>query len=180
MLTGRLDLRPPTSYDDELAELHGIYSDPATWTHYPSARFADPERTRKLLDAWRRDWSEQGLGPWLVRLRGSERVIGNAGVSLRHNAFWNLGYRFAPELHGRGYATEACLPALGEAARVRPDLPVVAYLLEHNHASARLAERLGLDLVHRGPDAGNPDADAVRLVYADRDLDAQTLAATMR
>jgi hypothetical protein len=48
---------------------------------------------------------------------------------------------------------------------------VIAYLLEHNRESRGRAERTGLQLVWRGPDAGNPDPDAVRLVYADRPLD---------
>jgi RimJ/RimL family protein N-acetyltransferase len=53
---------------------------------------------------------------------------------------------------------------------------VVAYLLEHNHASRRTAERSGLQLRWRGPDAGNPDPDAVRLVHADREVPADLLA----
>lgn len=45
-----------------------------------------------------------------------------------------------------------------------PDLPVVAYLLEHNKASERVAQKLRMQLVHRGPDASNPDPAAIRLV----------------
>jgi hypothetical protein len=55
------------------------------------------------------------------------------------------------------------------------DRPVIAYLLEHNRESRGRAERSGLEFVWRGPDAGNPDPDAVRLVYADRPLDADLL-----
>jgi hypothetical protein len=64
-----------------------------------------------------------------------------------------------------------------ESARtVVPERPVVAVLLEHNERSRGRAERAGLRLFWRGPDAGNPDPAAVRLVYADRDLDADLLA----
>jgi len=52
----------------------------------------------------------------------------------------------------------------------------MAYLLEHNRESRGRAERSGLELVWRGPDAGNPDPDAVRLVYADRPVDGDLLA----
>jgi hypothetical protein len=52
----------------------------------------------------------------------------------------------------------------------------VAYLLEHNERSRGRAEKAGLSLVWRGPDAGNPDPAAVRLVFADRDLDDALLA----
>ena len=61
------------------------------------------------------------------------------------------------------------------AHAVDPERPVVAYLLEHNVESRGRAERAGLSLVWRGPDAGNPDPDAVRLVYADRPLDDDLL-----
>jgi hypothetical protein len=62
------------------------------------------------------------------------------------------------------------------AHTVDPDRPVVAYLLEHNVQSRGRAERAGLSLVWRGPDTGNPDPDAVRLVYADRPLPDDVLA----
>jgi len=67
--------------------------------------------------------------------------------------------------------------ALAAAGQVAPELPVVAYLLEHNTGSRRTAERAGLQLVWRGPDVGNPDPLAVRLVYVDRPVSAGVLAA---
>lgn len=92
----------------------------------------------------------------------------------------NLGYRFAPEAQRRGLATELARTALATARDTRPELPVVAYLLEHNRASAAVTEKVGLTLRHRGPDAGNPDPSAVRLVFADRALSEEELGATMR
>jgi hypothetical protein len=65
--------------------------------------------------------------------------------------------------------------ALDAAHAVAPDRPVIAYLLEHNVESRGRAEKAGLTLVWRGPDAGNPDPDAVRLVYADRPVEGQLL-----
>ena len=65
--------------------------------------------------------------------------------------------------------------AIDAAHAVAPDRPVVAYLLEHNVESRGRAERSGLSLVWRGPDAGNPDPDAVRLVYADRPIERDLL-----
>ena len=65
--------------------------------------------------------------------------------------------------------------ALDAAHTVVPDRPVIAYLLEHNAESKGRAERSGLTLLRRGPDAGNPDSAAVRLVYADRPLPGELL-----
>ena len=76
-------------------------------------------------------------------------------------------------------ATAVSRDAIAAAGAVDPALPVVAYLLEANAASAVVARRLGLELVHRAPDAGNPDPTAVRLVFADRDLTAAQLEATL-
>lgn len=84
-----------------------------------------------------------------------------------------------PELHRLNadprYVTELAAAGIAAARAVRPDLPITAYLLEHNLASKAVAERLGLRLVWRGPDAGNPDPRAVRLVYADRDIEPERL-----
>lgn len=91
----------------------------------------------------------------------------------RPGGTWNLYYRVAAEHHGHGYATEVARAGVDAAARQAPDEPVVAYLLEHNEASRRTAERVGLSLVWRGPDREVPDG--IRLVLADRPLDETTL-----
>lgn len=56
---------------------------------------------------------------------------------------------------------------------------MVAYLLEHNHASRRLAKKVGLELRLRGLDAGHPDPATIRLVLADRPLDPGQQEAVM-
>ena len=63
---------------------------------------------------------------------------------------------------------------------VMPEVPVIAFLVEHNRPSAAVAEKAGLSLVHRAPDAGNPDPAVMRLVYADRPLSAVQLATALR
>ncbi len=177
VLTDRLDLRRPTA--DDLDELFAIASDPRVWQHFPSGRHACPAQTRSLLERWTASWDAAGLGAWAVRLRGDERVIGYGGCSLVGDVVWNLGYRIAAEQHGRGYATELAREAVRQAQIVRPQTPVVAYLLEHNTASARVAVKLGFELAWRGPDAGNPDETAIRLVYADRPLSREQLGAVL-
>jgi RimJ/RimL family protein N-acetyltransferase len=89
--------------------------------------------------------------------------------------WWNLYYRLTPAAWGRGLAAELVDAALQAVRAVDPDRPVVAYLLEHNAESRGRAERSRLELVWRGPDAGNPDPAAVRLVYADRPLPGELL-----
>src|SRR5699024_5611221 len=61
----------------------------------------------------------------------------------------------------------------------RRELSGGAYLLEHNTAWAVVARKLCLRMIHRAPDAGNPDSAAVRLVFADRKLTPAQLEATL-
>lgn len=172
--TNRLSLDRPTAEDVE--GLHEIFSDPRVWAHLPSQRHSSLEKTRVILESWKGAWERDALGPWVVRAAGEPTIIGYGGCSVKQNAFWNLGYRFAVEAQGRGYATEVSFEAMKQAQRSRLDLPVVAYLLDHNTASARVAEKIGLTLAYRGIDSGNPDPDAIRLVYADRELGSEELA----
>ena len=136
-----------------------------------------------MMARWEASWDRAGLGTWVVRSRDDGRIIGHGGCDLRVTddaEVWNLGYRLASSEHGNGFATEIARAAIARARSVRPETPITAYLLEHNAASAHVVEKVGFTLVSRGPDAGNPDPSAVRLVYADRALTPAQLQATQR
>ncbi|MDR2255953.1 MAG: GNAT family N-acetyltransferase [Arthrobacter sp.] len=173
----------PTAPGD-LEEIHALYSDPRVWTHLPSGRFTDLEATREWLAGRVRGRDVFGIGSYTARDPETGALLGHGGCEVRGSEyaggdFINLGYRFAPEAQGRGLATELARFAMKEAALRRPDLPIVAYLLEHNAASAAVAGKLGMTLRHRAPDAGNPDPEAIRLVFADRELTPAQLASTL-
>lgn len=175
--TERLILDRPRCADAD--GLHQICSDPRVWTHFPSLRHTDVEQTQMMLGKFIAVWDLFELGPWVVKSPSDQSIIGYGGCSIKEDAFWNLGYRLAFDAQGQGLATELSREAIKAAKLSRPELPIVAYLLEHNVASARLAEKVGLTLVHRGIDAGNPDTQAIRLVYADRELSADELTKIM-
>lgn len=179
--TERLDLRAVTSAD--MDEVHELHADPLVWGHFPSGRHTDRAQTAQFVGDVELDWAGTGLGYWTVRPRSDVpggpapgTLVGVAGVARRRRPVWNVYYRFAPGAQGFGFATEVVAAARDAASRVDPSLPVVAYLLEHNTGSKRTAERAGLELVWRGSDSGNPDPDAVRLVYADRPVRPEVLA----
>ncbi|WP_152347613.1 GNAT family N-acetyltransferase [Brevibacterium sp. CFH 10365] len=174
----------------DLDQFFAIDSDPRVWTHLPSGRLTEAEEAEAVLVKLVSQWELDGIGPWMVRRAAGGEIVGHCGCSLRGvpgpgasrrtpGAFWNLGYRFRPEAQGHGLATAVSRDAIAAATDIDPELPVVAYLLEHNTASAVVARKLGLELVRRVPDAGNPDPAAVRLVFADRDLTAAQLDATV-
>lgn len=173
--TERLWLDRPVQGD--LADLHRIHADPDSWAHFPQGRHLDLARTQQTLDKSEVEWTH-GLGYWCVRDSAGGPVIGMAGCGVVWGApWWNLYYRFDSSVRGLGYAAETADAALEAADDVDPDRPVLAYLLEINVASRRTAERAGLSLVWSGPDVGNDDPEAVRLVYLDREPDAAIRAA---
>ena len=172
--TARLRLAAVTP--DDVDDLHALSADPRVWTHFPSGRHLTRERTAAQVAVFVAGWAA-GLGYWTLRERESGQFVGVGGAAVTHELAWNLYYRIRPECQGNGYASELVAAAQRAAVEVRPELPVVAYLVEHNVASRRTAERAGLELRWRGPDRGNPDPDAVRLVYADRELDDAALTA---
>ena len=183
ILTDRLSLRRPEPADVDT--VFAVNADPRVWTHFPSLRPTDPAQIGMMIERWSRSWETHGLGSWVVRLRASGEVIGNGGCTMIGSdpedpaaRLWNLGYRLCADHHG--YATELAHAALAAAVGVAPEVPVIAFLVEHNRASAAVAEKAGLELVHRVPDAGNPDPSVMRLIYADRPLSAAQLAAALR
>jgi RimJ/RimL family protein N-acetyltransferase len=166
--TARLWLDLPTEADVD--DLHAIHADPESWRHFPVGRHTSRAQSAEMVTQSERQFARQGLGYWSVRDRPDGPVIGRGGCTIpTGRPWWNLYYRFATSVHGRGYASEMGERALEAARDVEPDRPVVAYLLEHNLASRRTAERLGMRLAWRGPDRPNPDPDAIRLVYVDRE-----------
>lgn len=174
--TDRLVLTVPQPGD--LAELHQLYADPQVWRDDPVSRHTTRAQTETMIDRWSAAWLRDGLGMWVAR--GSEpatqgQLVGIGGCFVRFGVAWNLGFRLSPAFWGKGYAQEIIRVAIGAAREVRADLPLTAYLVEGNTRSRRTTERAGLRLVWRGPDAGNPDPHAVRLLYADQDLSPEVV-----
>ena len=156
-------------HESDVDDWHRIHADARVWTHFPSGRHASQEVTEQFVQASIADWQTAGLGYWSIREEPGGPVIGCGGCRpVAELDRWNLYYRLAPETQGLGYASELASAAIAAANGVDPDRPVVAYMLEHNVASWRGAERGGLTRVWVGPDEGNPDPEAVRFVYADR------------
>jgi RimJ/RimL family protein N-acetyltransferase len=180
--TARLVLRPAGRQD--LETMAALHADPRVWTHLPTGRHTSVDQTGAYLADIEEQWERDGLGYWVAELReavgdlDTGEIAGIGGCAVPPGAtWWNLYYRLRPAVHGHGLAGELSRAARAAARSVDPDRPVVAFLLEHNLGSRRTAERAGLELVWRGPDAGNPDPAAVRLVYADRPLSDEQLKA---
>jgi RimJ/RimL family protein N-acetyltransferase len=170
--TERLELRAISASDVDV--VYSMNSDPRVWAHFPSGVHTSRDRTTAQVARQATAWERDGLGYWTARTHDAS-FVGVGGCTIKDDVAWNIYYRFVPEAQGKGLASELVRAALSAAYSMRPELPVAALLLEHNRASKAVAERAGLNLIWRGQDLGNPSSDAIRLVYADRELDSAVL-----
>jgi RimJ/RimL family protein N-acetyltransferase len=97
-------------------------------------------------------WALYGYGTFVVRERGARAVVGSCGVFHSWRGFDGFdgfddaaeaGWIFAPPVWGRGHATEATAAALQWFDRMHGPRRVVCMIDPHNHASHKLAARLG-------------------------------------
>ncbi len=125
---------------------------------------ADPEVTRFLgngsqasgPEAWRHmamiigHWQLLGYGPWAVEERDSGELIGRVGPFYPEG--WpeiEVGWMLRPQSWGLGYATEGARAALDFVFATLQLAHVVSMIRPDNHASIRVAERLGERLEDR-------------------------------
>lgn len=163
LLTERLDLRVPTAPD--VAAMAAIVAHPETGRHLgPNGSPAD-QFARFCRNAG--SWLLYGYGGFMVRLRGSDEVIGNCGVfhSWRglgedFDDFPEAGWILRHDRIGRGFGREAMSAALDWFDRAHGPRRIVCMIAPGNEPSLRLAGRLGFTTMR---DAVLPDGGAVRL-----------------
>ena len=164
-LTERLCLVPCCL--DDLHPLYEINADPRSWEHEPSGRHVSEETTRSWIERAAARWRTEGLSYWTARLGATGQVVGVGGVQRHVTGSWNLYYRLAPCTRGHGYATEIAQAGVDAAHELDPNAPVTAWIVAHNTASRRVAERLGF--VDYGA-WDNPACGGVHRVYSDRPI----------
>ena len=163
LTTERLELRLPTAAD--LAPMAAIVA------HAETARYLgpafDPADHFMRFCRGAGSWMLYGYGMFIVRLRGSEDVIGNCGV---FHTWRGLGVDFddAPEAGwilrhdqvGRGIGREAMAAALEWFDTEFGPRRIVCMIAIGNEPSMRLADKLGFAPMR---DTVLPGGDAVRL-----------------
>ncbi|MCK3865549.1 GNAT family N-acetyltransferase [Pseudomonas sp. B329] len=142
----RLIYRQPRLAD--VQRLFAIFGDPQTNLFNPAGPMPDLATAQRLLAHWMEQWATHGYGWWAIaRKEAPEHIIGFGGIAplnyLTQRRI-NLGYRFAVEAWGQGYATEVGRDAL-ELAFVTLGLPEVFGLVRPDHAaSMRVLEKIGM------------------------------------
>lgn len=111
-------------------------------------------------DLWRRlaagagSWTVLGFGAWAVERRSDGRLIGNVGLFNAWRALEpefgeepEMGWIFAPEAQGQGFASEATRAALDWAEASLDPVPVWAIIAPANAPSLKLASKLGFERI---------------------------------
>ncbi|QIH11930.1 MULTISPECIES: GNAT family N-acetyltransferase [unclassified Pseudomonas] len=146
--TSRLVYRVPQPGDAQ--RLLCIYGDPRTQLFNPAGPMADLGEAERLLERWIEHWARYQYGTWAISSSDApEQILGFGGIAHHHylaEQRVNLGYRFAVEAWGKGYATQLGQDAL-QHAFVQLGLPEVFALVRPDHAaSIRVLEKIGMQL----------------------------------
>ena len=163
----RLVLRRPQASDT--ARLFAIFGDPRTNQFNPSGPYVDISVAEESLAAWAEHWDRHGFGQWAVStVAAPDEVIGFGGLAWKlydETERLNLGYRFAHEAWGHGYATELGRLALGHAFGALNGDEVFGLVRPANTASIHVLEKLGMN---RFGDLDDVPGEARSLVYSIR------------
>ena len=144
--TARLVLRGWEDRDFE--PWRAINAEPEVMRYIGDGRPRPAAESDESIDRFRRLWREAGFSFWAVEERASGHLIGFSGMQHVPDGSGRIeiGWRLAPDKWGRGYATEAALPAR-DWAFANLDLDrLVALYQKPNTASRRVMEKLGMTL----------------------------------
>ena len=147
--TSRLVLRPFEAGDvDAQAAMMG---DAVVMHHLGGQALSREDAWRKLLGG-HAFWSLLGYGYWAVERRSDGIMIGQIGFADFKRAVTpgiehipEMGWLFAREAFGQGYATEAGAAAVAWADSALQAPEIVAIIDADNAASIRVAEKCGFN-----------------------------------
>ena len=148
IVTARLTLRPFTM--DDLDVVHTLWTDPDVRRYLWDNMVIPRERAEEMLRASIAAAERNGRGMWLIFEGSAETACGFCGFLPRNEPdHAQLIYGLAPNVWGRGYATES-VRAVVEYGFATLGLPKIAASADvPNTASARVLERLGMHFVRR-------------------------------
>jgi ribosomal-protein-alanine N-acetyltransferase len=143
LTTDRLTLRPLSLADiDWFAAMRG---DADIMRYIGTAGAVSREVAEARLDRHLECWAERGLGMFGVRERGKDAPVGWAGLQ-PVDGFDEIevGYAFAKDAWGRGYATETARAVVRWGFEEHKLERIVAIAYEENAGSRRVMDKLGM------------------------------------
>ncbi len=143
--TERLLLRRPAPEDRALYHAHFTQPGIERWLRPPPLPPFNSGALDELAEGDLAHWVDHGFGPWLLFEERTGAFAGRGGLhwtTVDETAMIEVAWSVEPTLHGNGYATEMATAAV-EWARELEFEELVALVLPANHASRRVAEKVG-------------------------------------
>jgi ribosomal-protein-alanine N-acetyltransferase len=139
--TARLILHRPTKAD--AGEVFSRYaSDPDVTKYLNWPRHKSISDTRAFLSWSEGEWERWPAGPYLVRSRETNQLLGGTGLSFHTYQDAMTGYVFAKDAWGLGYATESLRAMIDLSWQLNVDW-LFALCHPAHHASMRVLEKCG-------------------------------------
>lgn len=142
--SSRLLFRRPAFADAE--EVFSRYANDPDVTQFMAFRRHDSLReTRQFLTWSDAEWERWPAGPYLIRSRPDDILVGSTGLSFETPTRAMTGYVFARDAWGMGYATEA-LPTMAAPAASVGVRRLYATCHTGHEQSRRVLEKGGVPL----------------------------------
>lgn len=145
--TSRLRLRAHTAAD--LAACIPIWNDPIV-TRFIGGRPYTEEEVWQRVQRYSGSWVLLGHGFWIIEETATRKVIGEIGIMDAKRDMEppfgddrELGWALLPEVHGKGYASEALQAVLAWEQRIFGADCLVAIIDPDNAPSIKLAQKFG-------------------------------------
>ncbi len=169
----RLLYRPVSLLD--LHDLFRIYGDPRTHTFNPRGPYPNIKYARESLEQKLIRKKEHGFDDWAISTKlEPEIIIGFGGVFVsrfNNRVTNNLGYRFAPDAWGKGFATELSRRAIHYGFEEIGLKEIVGVVRENHPASRRVLEKSGMKFLEIVSDPNDPPANLIFNITYDEWLD---------
>jgi RimJ/RimL family protein N-acetyltransferase len=129
---------------DDLDAYARMYADPDVMRFLEDGRPLDRAAAFRSMAVHLGHWQLRGYGQWALEDRATGELVGRAGLWQPEG--WpglEVGWLLERRSWGRGFATEAGRAAIEYAFRVPGSEKVISLIRPENHASIRVAHRLG-------------------------------------
>jgi len=135
--------------DVDVEPFAAMCSDPEVMRYIGSGATRSYAQAQTSIHAYEREWHEKGFGLFAVERLEDGRFLGFTGLTVPSflpavMPAVEIGWRFARQIWGNGYASEAAQAALDFGFQTLGLPEIVGIHQTENRASGRIMEKLGM------------------------------------